>query len=125
MNCELRGDHCHHPNTHGFSYFYGLPFTLFNDCRPGEGKDVLADLQNTLWQLTLLGALALLSLVGSNTSLFHMTEYHVCSTYSISECLKQFTGLDDNDSHGFLKVMWVCLTPLSLSVGVCPCVWSA
>ncbi|KAM9485718.1 arylsulfatase D isoform 5-T5 [Salvelinus alpinus] len=63
VNCELRGDHCHHPNTHGFSYFYGLPFTLFNDCRPGEGKDVLADLQNTLWQLTLLGALALLSLV--------------------------------------------------------------
>uniref|UniRef100_A0A3Q1G1X7 Arylsulfatase H n=1 Tax=Acanthochromis polyacanthus TaxID=80966 RepID=A0A3Q1G1X7_9TELE len=31
VNCEYRGDHCHHPNQHGFSYFYGLPFTLFND----------------------------------------------------------------------------------------------
>lgn len=44
---------------------------------------------------------------------------------SLSECLKQFTGLDDNDSHGFMNVLWVCLTPLSLSVGVCACVWSA
>uniref|UniRef100_A0A673BCG1 Arylsulfatase H n=1 Tax=Sphaeramia orbicularis TaxID=375764 RepID=A0A673BCG1_9TELE len=32
VNCEHRGDHCHHPNQHGFNYFYGLPFTLFNDC---------------------------------------------------------------------------------------------
>ncbi|XP_010878428.1 arylsulfatase D isoform X1 [Esox lucius] len=63
VNCEHRGDHCHHPNTHGFSYFYGLPFTLFNDCNPGEGTDVLADLKNLLWRLTLMVALALLSLV--------------------------------------------------------------
>uniref|UniRef100_A0A3Q1GP43 Arylsulfatase H n=1 Tax=Acanthochromis polyacanthus TaxID=80966 RepID=A0A3Q1GP43_9TELE len=53
VNCEYRGDHCHHPNQHGFSYFYGLPFTLFNDCVPGEGRDVLADLQETLEQLTM------------------------------------------------------------------------
>ncbi|CAB1414605.1 unnamed protein product [Pleuronectes platessa] len=39
VNCEHRGDHCHHPNQHGFSYFYGLPFTLFNDCMPGEGTN--------------------------------------------------------------------------------------
>uniref|UniRef100_A0A668AVK3 Arylsulfatase D n=1 Tax=Myripristis murdjan TaxID=586833 RepID=A0A668AVK3_9TELE len=41
VNCERRGDHCHHPNQHGFSYFYGMPFTLFNDCVSGEGTDVL------------------------------------------------------------------------------------
>uniref|UniRef100_A0A3Q4MYY9 Arylsulfatase H n=1 Tax=Neolamprologus brichardi TaxID=32507 RepID=A0A3Q4MYY9_NEOBR len=45
VNCKHRRDHCHHPNQHGFSYFYGLPFTLFNDCVPGEGSDVLVDLQ--------------------------------------------------------------------------------
>ena len=64
VNCKNRGDNCHHPNNHGFDFFYGLPFTLFNDCLPGAGHDVLADLQDTLWQLSLLGGLALLTLVG-------------------------------------------------------------
>ncbi|XP_062312720.1 arylsulfatase D isoform X1 [Osmerus eperlanus] len=63
VNCKNRGDNCHHPNNHGFDFFYGLPFTLFNDCLPGAGNDVLADLQDTLWQLSLLGGLALLTLV--------------------------------------------------------------
>lgn len=59
VSCEHRGDHCHHPNQHGFSYFYGLPFTLFNDCVDGEGTDVLADLQDKLRNLTLLLGLTL------------------------------------------------------------------
>ncbi|XP_062390621.1 arylsulfatase D isoform X2 [Sardina pilchardus] len=63
LNCESRNDHCHHPNNHGFNYFYGLPFTLFNDCKLGEGSDVLADIQLKLWNLTVLLGLALLTLV--------------------------------------------------------------
>lgn len=63
VNCERRGDHCHHPNQHGFSYFYGLPFTLFNDCVPGEGTDILADLQQTLRSLTIFLGSGLLTLV--------------------------------------------------------------
>uniref|UniRef100_A0A3Q2QEY9 Arylsulfatase D n=1 Tax=Fundulus heteroclitus TaxID=8078 RepID=A0A3Q2QEY9_FUNHE len=63
VNCESRGDHCHHPNQHGFSYFYGLPFTLFNDCVPGEGSDVLVDLQLALQHLTLLLGLGLFTMV--------------------------------------------------------------
>ncbi|KAM9341862.1 arylsulfatase D-like [Pholidichthys leucotaenia] len=63
VNCEQRGDHCHHPNQHGFSYFYGLPFTLFNDCVPGDSTDVLADLQHTLHHLTMLLAVGLLTVV--------------------------------------------------------------
>lgn len=63
VNCERRGDHCHHPNQHGFSYFYGLPFTLFNDCVPGEGSDILADLQKTLRNLTIFLGIGLLTLV--------------------------------------------------------------
>ncbi|CAK6978208.1 arylsulfatase D [Scomber scombrus] len=62
VNCEQRGDHCHHPNQHGFSYFYGLPFTLFNDCVPGGGSDVLADLQHTLRNLSMLLGVGLLTL---------------------------------------------------------------
>lgn len=64
LNCEHRGDHCHHPNQHGFSYFYGLPFTLFNDCVSGEGSDLLEDLQQSLRNLTLLLGLGLLTTVG-------------------------------------------------------------
>lgn len=63
VNCKHRGDHCHHPNQHGFSYFYGLPFTLFNDCVPGEGSDVLVDLQHALENLTMLLGVGLLTIV--------------------------------------------------------------
>uniref|UniRef100_A0A3B5A2X4 Arylsulfatase D-like n=1 Tax=Stegastes partitus TaxID=144197 RepID=A0A3B5A2X4_9TELE len=63
VNCEHRGDHCHHPNQHGFSYFYGLPFTFFNDCVPGQGSDVLADLQQTLQNLTMMLGVGFVTLV--------------------------------------------------------------
>lgn len=63
VNCERRGDHCHHPNQHGFSYFYGLPYTLFNDCVPGEGSDILQDLQLTLWSLTVILGVGFFTLV--------------------------------------------------------------
>ncbi|KAM3861931.1 arylsulfatase H-like [Diretmus argenteus] len=63
VNCESRGDHCHHPNHHGFSYFYGVPFTLFEDCVSGEGTAVLADVQLALRNLTLLLGLGFLTLV--------------------------------------------------------------
>lgn len=63
VNCEHRGDHCHHPNQHGFHYFYGLPFTLVNDCVPGEGSSILKDLQQTLRSLTVFLAVGLATLV--------------------------------------------------------------
>ncbi|XP_033473647.1 arylsulfatase D isoform X2 [Epinephelus lanceolatus] len=63
VNCEHRGDHCHHPNQHGFSYYYGLPFTLFNNCVPGEGNDILADFERTLRYLTMMLGVGLFTLV--------------------------------------------------------------
>ncbi len=63
VNCESRTDHCHHPNNHGFDFFYGLPFTLFSDCKPGAGKGVLLDVQEMLWQTSALLTLAFLSLL--------------------------------------------------------------
>ncbi|XP_062862059.1 arylsulfatase D isoform X2 [Trichomycterus rosablanca] len=63
VSCSSRNDHCHHPNNHGFNYFYGLPFTKFNDCQPGEATDILADLQDALWNIFMLLALALLTLI--------------------------------------------------------------
>uniref|UniRef100_A0A672PWC9 Steroid sulfatase n=1 Tax=Sinocyclocheilus grahami TaxID=75366 RepID=A0A672PWC9_SINGR len=29
-------DHCHHPNSHGFDYFYGTIMTHLRDCQPGH-----------------------------------------------------------------------------------------
>lgn len=38
LNCETSTDHCHHPNNHGFKYFFGIPLSNFRDCHPGEGS---------------------------------------------------------------------------------------
>ncbi|KAJ0009546.1 hypothetical protein NQD34_001248, partial [Periophthalmus magnuspinnatus] len=37
LNCETSSDHCHHPNKHGFKYFFGFPLTNLRDCHPGHG----------------------------------------------------------------------------------------
>lgn len=66
VNCEHRGDHCHHPNQHGFNYYYGLPFTLFNDCTPGEGSDVMNAEQNMLQNMALMLGVGLLTLVNAD-----------------------------------------------------------
>ncbi|XP_075119739.1 arylsulfatase D-like [Leptodactylus fuscus] len=34
VSCESRNDHCHHPLSHGFDYFYGVPFSLHFMCQP-------------------------------------------------------------------------------------------
>lgn len=62
VNCESRHDHCHHPNNHGFNFFYGLPFTNFNDCKPGEDTDILSDIQTQLRQMCVLLTLACVTL---------------------------------------------------------------
>ncbi|XP_077102916.1 steryl-sulfatase isoform X1 [Siphateles boraxobius] len=38
LNCEDSADHCHHPNSHGFDYFYGTIMTHLRDCQPGHGS---------------------------------------------------------------------------------------
>ncbi|XP_037677423.1 steryl-sulfatase isoform X2 [Choloepus didactylus] len=38
VNCNSSSDFCHHPLSHGFDYFYGLPVTNLRDCKPGEGS---------------------------------------------------------------------------------------
>ncbi|XP_076026247.1 arylsulfatase D [Genypterus blacodes] len=63
VSCKRRGDHCHHPNQHGFSYYYGLPFTFFNDCVPGNGSDIMEDVQLALRNLTVWLWLGLITLV--------------------------------------------------------------
>uniref|UniRef100_A0A672YWH4 Sulfatase N-terminal domain-containing protein n=1 Tax=Sphaeramia orbicularis TaxID=375764 RepID=A0A672YWH4_9TELE len=37
LNCDRHDDHCHHPHSHGFRYFFGVPLTNLRDCGPGHG----------------------------------------------------------------------------------------
>ncbi|XP_041834500.1 steryl-sulfatase [Melanotaenia boesemani] len=37
LNCKSSDDHCHHPSTHGFNYFFGIPLTNLRDCQWGHG----------------------------------------------------------------------------------------
>ncbi|XP_032973404.1 arylsulfatase D isoform X2 [Rhinolophus ferrumequinum] len=67
VNCESRTDHCHHPLNHGFDYFYGMPFTLVNDCHPGRPPEVDASLRAQLCHYTQLMALGILTLAAGRT----------------------------------------------------------
>ncbi|XP_068126035.1 arylsulfatase D-like isoform X2 [Hyperolius riggenbachi] len=40
VNCDILNDYCHHPLSHGFNYFYGVPFTLISECQPGGLLDI-------------------------------------------------------------------------------------
>ncbi|XP_007989144.3 arylsulfatase D isoform X2 [Chlorocebus sabaeus] len=67
VNCASRGDHCHHPLNHGFDYFYGMPFTLTNDCDPGRPPEVDAALRAQLWGYTQFLALGILTVAAGKT----------------------------------------------------------
>ncbi|NXJ30537.1 STS sulfatase, partial [Dicrurus megarhynchus] len=62
MNCESSNDFCHHPHSHGFDYFYGLPVTNFRDCKPGQGSVFLKGVQKALVIPIQITGIALVSL---------------------------------------------------------------
>ncbi|NXL20007.1 STS sulfatase, partial [Setophaga kirtlandii] len=62
MNCESSNDFCHHPRSHGFDYFYGLPVTNFRDCKPGQGSVFLKGVQKDLVIPVQITGIALVSL---------------------------------------------------------------
>lgn len=65
LNCESTEDHCHHPNTHGFNYFFGFPLTNLRDCIPGHGTIFQLQKYFPLWTLGLvLFTAALLHCIG-------------------------------------------------------------
>ncbi|KAL2310552.1 hypothetical protein Nmel_002209, partial [Mimus melanotis] len=62
MNCESSNDFCHHPLSHGFDYFYGLPVTNLRDCKPGQGSVFLKGIQRDLVIPIQITGIALVSL---------------------------------------------------------------
>ncbi|ELK15953.1 Steryl-sulfatase [Pteropus alecto] len=71
MHCDNKRDFCHHPLSHGFDYFHGLPLTNLRDCKAGAGSVftsairllVLVPLQVTAVSLVTLAALKCLGLL--------------------------------------------------------------
>ncbi|XP_059739309.1 steryl-sulfatase isoform X1 [Bos taurus] len=63
ISCHDPGDFCHHPTSHGFDYFHGLPLTNMRDCKLGEGSVFTAAFRLLVLLPMQLIALALLTLV--------------------------------------------------------------
>ncbi|XP_077002654.1 arylsulfatase F-like isoform X2 [Tamandua tetradactyla] len=65
LNCQSRGDHCHHPLHYGFDYYYGMPYTLIPPCWPDMSREAELDISNKLWIcMQLLGVLVLTLVLG-------------------------------------------------------------
>ncbi|XP_075706887.1 arylsulfatase H-like [Rhinoderma darwinii] len=63
VNCNSRGDFCHHPLNHGFDYFYGIPFTLINDCEVSRPSEIHMDYKKKLWMNAQVFLIAVLTLI--------------------------------------------------------------
>ncbi|XP_053436312.1 arylsulfatase F [Nycticebus coucang] len=62
LNCQSRGDHCHHPYNYGFDYFYGMPFTLTNPCWPDPSRDTELAIGHWVWLCVQLVIITMLTL---------------------------------------------------------------
>uniref|UniRef100_A0A8D2L0E0 Sulfatase N-terminal domain-containing protein n=1 Tax=Varanus komodoensis TaxID=61221 RepID=A0A8D2L0E0_VARKO len=105
VNCDSVNDHCHHPLNHGFDYFYGMPFTLLNNCQDNKPPELDAAFQAKLWFYTQLISLAVLTvLTGKITGL-------VSITWKAAICFALFGFLyfaSWYSSYGFVKY-WNCI----------------
>ncbi|OCT94167.1 arylsulfatase D L homeolog isoform X1 [Xenopus laevis] len=63
VNCASRNDLCHHPNNHGFNYFYGTTFSIYSACKPGSVAEFDGPLKPLLTFLTEMVGLGILTLI--------------------------------------------------------------
>ncbi|XP_058042722.1 arylsulfatase D-like isoform X2 [Ahaetulla prasina] len=61
VSCDTIDDYCHHPLNHGFDYFYGMPFTLFNNCQDNKPPELDRAFQAKLWFYTQVITFAVLT----------------------------------------------------------------
>ncbi|KAG8450629.1 hypothetical protein GDO86_003052 [Hymenochirus boettgeri] len=72
INCASCKDFCHHPNNHGFGYFYGMPFSMFGDCQPGSPSEYQQDFQSQLHFLQMLCVGMITLILVKFTKLLHI-----------------------------------------------------
>lgn len=62
INCNSSNDFCHHPLSHGFDYFYGIPLTNLRDCIPGHGSVFVKGFKMSIHTALQFVGIALISL---------------------------------------------------------------
>ncbi|XP_006274655.2 arylsulfatase D-like [Alligator mississippiensis] len=105
VNCESLNDYCHHPLNHGFDYFYGMPFTLLNNCQKNKLPELDAALQAKLWFYTQVIALAVLTVITGKIVGLFSTSWKIVTCMALAGFL--FFTLWFS-SYGFVQY-WNCI----------------
>ncbi|CAG0919900.1 unnamed protein product [Notodromas monacha] len=84
LHCGFPPDFCHHPNSHGFDYFYGLPLTNLRDFGNNDGlhSSVLKPFMHLVtaaWVSLMISALTFLWLVTKRACAAAMVFLLMCS----------------------------------------------
>ncbi|XP_038612916.1 arylsulfatase D-like [Tachyglossus aculeatus] len=105
VNCESRTDYCHHPLSHGFDYFFGMPLTLLNDCEEGKGTEIASHVQIRHRFHTQMMAWALLALTVAKIAGWIPLGWKTILGCAVSALL---FFLSWYSSYGFLR-RWNCI----------------
>ncbi|NWJ02086.1 ARSD Arylsulfatase, partial [Crypturellus undulatus] len=105
VNCESFNDHCHHPLNHGFDYFYGMPFTLLNNCQENKPPELDAALQAKLWLYSQIIALAVFTLTAGRLTGLISVSWKTVACFALVGCIFFISWYS---SYGFVQY-WNCI----------------
>lgn len=105
VNCKSHRDHCHHPLNHGFEYFYGMPFTLLNECQGTDDPELAKSLQDTYLLYTQIIFLAVFTLLFGKLTCLFSVKWKIIVCVTICGLLYFLSWFS---SYGFTKY-WNCI----------------
>lgn len=105
VNCESFNDHCHHPLNHGFDYFYGMLFTLLNNCQENKPPELDVALQAKLWLYSQIIAFAVLTLAAGRLTGLVSIRWKIIACFTLAGCLFFISWYS---SYGFVQ-RWNCI----------------
>eukprot|EP00076_Gallus_gallus_P036860 XP_025002398.1 arylsulfatase D isoform X2 [Gallus gallus] len=105
VNCESFSDHCHHPLNHGFDYFYGMLFTLLNNCQENKPPELDVALQAKLWLYSQIIAFAVLTLAAGRLTGLVSIRWKIIACFTLAGCLFFISWYS---SYGFVQ-RWNCI----------------
>jgi steryl-sulfatase len=74
-DCQVKGDACHHPLSHGFDYFYGIPLTNLKDFGNDGESVVKSYFPNFMSYLTTIATIGLSLVIITFTKKYHKLSY--------------------------------------------------
>ncbi|KFO79920.1 Arylsulfatase D, partial [Cuculus canorus] len=105
VNCESFNDHCHHPLSHGFDYFYGMPFTLLSNCQENKPPELDVALQEKLWLYSQIIILAVLTLTAGKLTNLISIDWKIIVCFTLVGSLFFISWYS---SYGFVQY-WNCI----------------